>query len=106
MPKYLFAVSYTAEGAKGLLKEGGSSRRAMVDKMVADAGGSVECMYYAFGETDAYLIAELPDVVSVTAMSLTVSSSGAVVVKTVPLISVEEVDEAARKSVDYQPPGG
>ena len=105
MPKYLFTVSYSAAGAKGLLKEGGSSRRAMVDEMVAGLGGSVECMYYAFGETDVYLIADLPDAASATAMSLTASSSGAVLFRTVPLISVEEVDEASKKSVAYTPPG-
>ena len=105
MPKYLIAASYSAEGAKGFLQEGGSSRRTMADKMVADAGGSVECMYFAFGDTDVYLIADLPDAASATAVSLTASSSGAVQVKTVPLISVEEVDEAARKSVLYRPPG-
>jgi len=105
MPKYLFAASYSADGAKGLLKEGGSSRRSMVDKMVADVGGSVECMYFAFGDTDVYLIADLPDAASATALSLTASSSGAVRLKTVPLLSVEEVDEAARKSVLYRPPG-
>ena len=105
MPKYLFAVSYTAEGAKGLLTEGGSSRRAMVDKMVGGLGGTVECMYYAFGDTDIYLIADLPDAASATAMSLAGSASGAAVIRTVPLISVEEVDDATKKTVGYTPPG-
>ncbi len=34
MPKYLVEAAYTADGAKGLMKAGGSARRAAVQKMV------------------------------------------------------------------------
>ena len=105
MAKYLFCASYTADGAKGLLEEGGSSRRAVVEEMVSGMGGSVECMYYAFGETDVYLIADLPAAASAAALSLTASSTGAIHAKTVALMSPEEIDEAAKKSVAYRAPG-
>ena len=52
MPKFLFDASYTAEGVKGLLKEGGSSRRQMVEDMVGALGGKLVGFWYAFGEDD------------------------------------------------------
>ena len=105
MAKYLFEASHTAEGVKGLLKEGGTSRRAAIKQLVKGVGGSVEVFYYAFGKTDAYVVVDLPDDVSATAVSLAVNASGVVTVKTTPLIEPEEVDEATTKTVDYRPPG-
>jgi uncharacterized protein with GYD domain len=105
MPKYLAQCNYVGEGVKGLLKEGGSSRRAVVDKLVKSVGGTVEAFYYAFGETDLYVIAELPDNASMTAVALLVAASGAITIKTTVLLTPEEVDEAAKKTPIYQPPG-
>jgi uncharacterized protein with GYD domain len=105
MPKYLAQCNYVGEGLKGLLKEGGSSRRAVVERLVKSLGGTVEAFYYAFGETDLYVIADVPDNVSMAAIALTVSATGAVTVKTTVLITPEEVDEAAKKSPGYRPPG-
>jgi uncharacterized protein with GYD domain len=98
-------MSQRGEGVKGLLKEGGSSRRAVVDKLVRSVGGTVEAFYYAFGETDLYVIAELPDNASMTAVALLVAASGAITIKTTVLITPEEVDEAAKKTPIYEPPG-
>jgi uncharacterized protein with GYD domain len=61
MPKFLIKATYTSDGAKGLLKEGGTKRRAAVQKIIEAAGGKVEVFYYAFGEDDAFIIADLPD---------------------------------------------
>ena len=105
MPKYLFQGSYTQEGLKGLLKEGGTSRRAVAEQLMRDAGGTLESFYFAFGEKDVIAIAELPDDVSVTALSLIVNSSGAVNEKITVLITPEALDEAAKKSIAYRPPG-
>ncbi len=49
MPKYLFQASYTAEGAKGLLKEGGTKRRAAVEQLIKSVGGTLEAFYFALG---------------------------------------------------------
>jgi uncharacterized protein with GYD domain len=105
MPKYLIQGSYAAEGAKGLARAGGSSRRQIVGDMIKKAGGTMECFYYAFGDSDVYVIFEMPDVASAVALSLAVNASGAVSLKTIPLFSVEEMDEAAKKQVAYRPPG-
>ena len=105
MPKYLFEASYTAEGAKGLLKDGGTKRRAAIEEMARRLGGSVEAFYFAYGDTDAFVIIDLPDSASATAASLTVGASGAARVKTTVLLTPEEVDEAARKAVKYRAPG-
>ena len=105
MPKYLWKVSYTAQGAQGVLREGGTGRQTAVAKMVEDLGGSVECFYFAFGEDDAYVIADLPDNATAAAVSMTVGAAGAVQITTVPLLGVDEVDAAAAKSIGYRAPG-
>jgi uncharacterized protein with GYD domain len=105
MPKYLAHCNYVGDGIKGLLKEGGTSRRAVVDKLAESVGGKVEVFYYAFGETDLYVIADLPDNESMTAVALMVAASGAITIKTTVLLTPEEVDEAAKKTPLYRPPG-
>ena len=105
MPKYLLQVSYTAEGARGLMKEGGTSRRAMVEQLLKETGGSLEAFYFAFGEDDVVTIVDVPDAKTVTALSLTVGASGAAQVKTTVLLSPEDVDDAAQISIGYRAPG-
>ena len=105
MPKYLFHASYTEAGLKGLLKEGGSSRREAVEQAIKGLGGTLEAFYYAFGDRDVFAIADLPDNVSSTAFSLIINAAGTVKVKTTVLITPKEVDQAVKKSVDYRPPG-
>src|SRR5450631_548486 len=105
MAKYLFEARYTTEGAKGVAREGGSGRRAAVAKMAEGLGGKLESFYFALGDVDAYVIVDVPDAVSVVAAALAVNQSGVVTVKTVPLLSPEEVDNAAKRTVDYRAPG-
>jgi uncharacterized protein with GYD domain len=105
MAKFLIEATYNAEGTKGLLKEGGSSRRTAVKKAVEDLGGSLETFYFAFGETDALVICDVPDVVTALAITMAVDASGEVHVKTTPLITPEEIDAACHKAVHYRAPG-
>ncbi|MFH1103850.1 MAG: GYD domain-containing protein [Actinomycetota bacterium] len=106
MQKYLLKASLSPEGARGTMKEGGTARRAAATKAVEGLGGKVESFYYAFGDTDAYLIVDLPDNVAAVAMAMAVSTSGAVAAETVVLITPEEVDRAAKMTVAFRPPGG
>lgn len=107
MPKFLFQVSYTAPGAVGVLRGGGSARRAAVESMVQSLGGQLEAMYFAFGETDAFVIVDLPGHASATAASLVAKASGAASVRVTVLLSTEDVDEAvdAAEGIVYTPPG-
>ena len=105
MAKYLFQAVYTDEGLEGLLKEGGSKRREAVDTAVKGMGGTLEAFYYAFGYTDVFCIAELPDNVDATAFSLLISAAGGAEVSTTVLITPEEVDQATKRTIDYRPPG-
>ena len=105
MAKYLIKASYTVEGTKGLLKEGGSSRRAVVKQMIEGLGGKLETFYYSFGEPDVFAVIEVPDATAAAAVSLVINSTGAVHVSTTPLITPEEIDKACKKSVAYRPPG-
>ena len=105
MPKYLVQGSYSVEGAKGLLKDGGTKRRAMVQALMENLGGRVESFYYAFGDADAYIVVDGPDNVTAAAVSMAVNASGAVNTKTTVLLTAEEIDQAITKSVNYRPPG-
>jgi len=105
MPKYLLQVNYTAEGAKGLIKDGGSARRAAAQKAAESLGGRVESMYFALGDTDAYVIVEMPDNASVAAITLALAASGGTTGSTTVLMTPEEMDQATRKSPTYRPPG-
>ena len=105
MPKYLIHGSYTEEGLKGLLKEGGTKRMEATKKAVESLGGKLEAYYYAFGENDYYLIVDQPGSVNVIAGILSANATGAVKLKTTVLITPEEVDEAVKKSMDWRPPG-
>ncbi|MFF4834697.1 GYD domain-containing protein [Streptomyces sp. NPDC001315] len=105
MPKFLIQATYTPEGTKGLLNEGASGRRAAVDQVVSDLGGKVEAMYFAFGEEDIVLIIDLPDPVSMAAISLAVKASGALHTRATPLLTLAEIDEATRRQVSFRAPG-
>lgn len=105
MAKYLAQVSYTAEGARGLLKDGGTARVATVTKLTEKAGGKVEAFYFAYGEYDAYLILDIPDEAAALGLSITVNASGAVRLNLVPLIPAAQVDAATKAPIAYTPPG-
>jgi uncharacterized protein with GYD domain len=105
MPKYLFTGSYTADGARGVLAEGGTGRRAATEQLVKSLGGTIEAYYFAFGGEDFYLIADLPNNAAAAAGSLSASASGALGTRTVVLLTPEEVDDATKLSPSYRPPG-
>jgi uncharacterized protein with GYD domain len=105
MPKYLLQVSYTAEGAKGLQKDGGTKRRKAAQGLVESLGGKLETLYFAFGDCDVIAIADMPDSVSAAAASVALAASGAVSNKTVVLLTPDEMDQAVKKSASYNPPG-
>jgi len=105
MPKYLLEVSYTPEGAKGVLKDGGTKRREAARAAVASVGGTLESLYFAFGDCDVLCICDLPDAASMAAASLSLSASGAVTCRTRVLMTAEDLDAAAKKSPTYTPPG-
>ena len=105
MPKYLYQASYTQEGTRGLLRDGGSKRRKTIEELVAGLGGKLELFAYAFGKDDVVIVMDLPDNVTASAIALTVNASGAVRGRITVLVSPEEVDRAGAVRVSYTPPG-
>ena len=106
MPKFMINASYSQEGVKGVIAEGGSSRLAAVTALAHAAGGSIETFYFAFGGDDVVAIVDLPDNASAAAVAMAVGSTGALSsYTTTPLLTVEEIDAAAAKTPGYQPPG-
>jgi uncharacterized protein with GYD domain len=107
MPKYMLHGSYTLDGVRGLVQEGGTSRWSHFRQNVSNLGGRVEAFYFAFGKDDIYSIVDLPDNVSATALSLALGVGGGFRGTIVVLLTPEEVDHATRKtdSIGYRPPG-
>jgi uncharacterized protein with GYD domain len=106
MPKYLLKLSFTSEGAKGILEEGGSPRREVAERLATSVGGRLETFYFAFGKDDVYALMELPDDASAAAVSLNIAASGAARVTTTVLVTAEEMDAAVKEHPQYRPPGG
>jgi uncharacterized protein with GYD domain len=104
MPKYLFEVSYSVEGAAGLLEQGGTARLEAITTAFEALDGSIESFHYSLGHEDAYLIASLPSVEAVAAMSVTVAAAGGARIRSHELLTPEQVDEALKTTVDYNPP--
>ena len=105
MPKYLIEGSYSAQGAEGVRTKGGSARRDAVAEMVSGMGGEMESFYFAFGASDVYVTVDVPDNEAAAAVALAVNATGGIAIKTVVLLTPEEVDAAAERSVNYRPPG-
>ena len=105
MPKYLIRGSYSDQGLKGLLEEGGSKRREAAEQSIKGVGGRLEVFYYAFGKHDFVIIADMPSNVDASALSLVANASGAVKSRMTVLITPEEVDHATKRTVKFRPPG-
>ena len=105
MAKYLISGNYVGDGIKGLMTEGGSKRREAAAAAIESVGGSLDCLYYAFGETDLFGICDFPDAASAAAISLLINSSGYVAISLTPLMTPEDIDAAASKSPSYRSPG-
>jgi uncharacterized protein with GYD domain len=105
VPKFMVKASYGTDGIRGLMKDGGTGRRAAVQKLVEGIGGKLEAFYFSYGDVDAYVLIDVPDASAASAISLAVNASGSVRVSTVPLITPEDMDAACKKSVAYRAPG-
>jgi uncharacterized protein with GYD domain len=68
-------------------------------------GGQLESFYFGFGDRDAYVILDVPDDEAAAAVAMTVNAAGGATVRTTVLLTPEQVDEAAKRSVDYRAPG-
>jgi uncharacterized protein with GYD domain len=105
MAKYLVNATYTTEGVHGLLKEGGTSRKKVIEGMAKKMGGKLECFYYCFGDSDVVAIIDVPDAATAAALSLAINSSGSVELALTPLLTPADIDLATKKSVKYRAPG-
>jgi uncharacterized protein with GYD domain len=105
MPKYLLEVNYTLDGVRGVVAKGGSARRSAAQTAAKSLGGKLDVFYFAFGGTDVVTIADLPDNAAAAALAMSVTAGGGATVRTVVLLTPEEIDGAAKKTVKYTPPG-
>jgi uncharacterized protein with GYD domain len=105
MPKYLYKVAYSADGMRGVVKEGAVSRVAFIEKLTANLGGKMESFHFAFGPTDVYVIVQMPDDTTAAALAMAVGASGTGSIETVKLLTPEEADAARAIDTGYRAPG-
>ena len=105
MPKYLLEVNYTLDGVRGVVAKGGTARKAAAQAAAKSVGGKLDCFYFAFGGTDVFTIADLPDNAAAASLALAVTAGGGAEVRTVVLLTTDEIDAATEKKVKYSPPG-
>ena len=105
MAKYLFEANYVGDGIKGLMREGGSKRRDALVGALKSVDGTLECFDYAFGKTDVLGVFDVPGPADAAAFSLLINSTGSVNVRLKPLMTPEDLDEAAKKTPSYRAPG-
>jgi uncharacterized protein with GYD domain len=105
MNRYMFIARYASTGAQGVVSKGGRARATAIEKAVADLGGHMETFDFAFGEDDVFTLCELPDNKAAAAIALAVNSAGLAHVRTVVLMSPEDIDAATKQSVTYAAPG-
>jgi uncharacterized protein with GYD domain len=105
MGKYLIRGSFTQDGLKGILKEGGTGRRKAVATLVESVGGSLESYYFAFGDDSYFIVIDMPDDETAASVALTVAASGAVVISTIKLLTPEQIDVAVKRTPTYRAPG-
>jgi uncharacterized protein with GYD domain len=105
MGKYLLQVNYTAEGLRGLAKEGAENRVEYIRRFAESVGGTVEVFYFALGDRDAFVVMDAPGDTDITAASLAVGAAGVASISTVKLLTPAEVDAAIAKIADYRAPG-
>ena len=106
MPKYLVVANYSPDGLRGVLSDGGTSRVEAVSRLAESVGGSVESFYFAFGGDDAFVVVDLPDDEAAAAVGITVGAAGGASVRTISLLTAEQIDIATKRSPAYRPPGG
>jgi uncharacterized protein with GYD domain len=106
MARFMFQGSYSTEGVKGVLKDGGTGRRTAIESAIKSIGGHLEAVYFAFGDTDVYVIVDGLDNEQALTFAMGVGSTGSLSsVKTTVLLTPEEVDAAAKRTLSYRAPG-
>lgn len=105
MVRYLIAGSYAPDGAKGVLREGGTPRRAAAQQALASVGGSLESFHFALGTDEWYVVAELPDNAAAAAIALVGTASGTLRSRAIALITPEEMDAVVGRTPNFRPPG-
>ena len=104
MTKYLAQAQYTTEGLRGTVEAGFAERERYLRELVADLGGTVEALYWAWGADDLVIIMDLPDETNAIAGVLAAAMSGVSNQRTTPLLSADQMDAARARIPTFTPP--
>jgi uncharacterized protein with GYD domain len=109
MPKYVSFFTYSSE-AWGRMIGAPGDRTAALRQVLDSVGGSLDAMYWMFGDHDGMVIFDVPDSVSAAAVSIAAGSSGAFKqLETHELFTQEQLGETLARAKNttqvYRPPG-
>lgn len=76
MTKFVLFFSYTPEAWANMIKKPGD-RAAAARAVLEPAGGTLESIYFMFGDCDGMAICDVPDAEAGAAVAIAVASSGA-----------------------------
>lgn len=76
MPKYIAIFAYSSGSWARLIKSPGD-RTAAARATLESMGGSLECLYWQLGTHTGYVIADVPDSVSASALVTAINKTGA-----------------------------
>ena len=93
------------QGLKGLLNEGGSKRRAVVEQLATEMGGNLEAFYFAFGSDDFVIIIDLPSDIDMTATAIVAQASGTVKSRVTVLVTPGGYGPSGAKKSQFSPAG-
>jgi uncharacterized protein with GYD domain len=106
--RQLWTAEYSAAGAAGAMKDGGTGRKAAIEQLVASVGGTLEACYFAAinNGIGVVLIVEVPSDAASNAIVTTIMASGAVLgASTITISTADEFDAALALSPAYSAPG-
>jgi uncharacterized protein with GYD domain len=109
MAKFAVFFGYKPETWEQMLKTPGD-RTAAVRDLESGVGGSMEALYFMFGDRDGFVVVDVPDAEAAAALAVAGSSTGAFSqLETRQLVAPEDLpsvlEKAARARETYRPPG-
>jgi len=110
MSRFMFEVSYTSDSWAAQVH----THANVIDRitpLVAKLGGTIDSVYYTFGDRDLVGLIDFPTQEDAAAFSLAASAGGAVAsIRTTPLLTVEQgitaMTKAEAASAVYTPAKG
>ncbi len=107
MAHYLVQGSYVPASIKAMVEKS-EDRSNAVRALMQSVGGTLHHMFFSLGDSDFYILCELPDNVAAAAIAMAVGAAGSLSsYRTTALLTPAEAVQAMSKAkgITYTPPG-